>query len=114
MGERGREQSGRTQGHGRSWNLPLLHSGALKRVNGIDDVATTGSRKLEQGFHQKERDKTTAIELGAYIIDASKKVIGARGRHRRPHRQAVHGFRLSFPNPWTIVCRLRNQKTKPC
>jgi hypothetical protein len=72
MGEGEREQTKRTQGRGRSWNLPL-HNGALKKVNDIDDVATTGSRKLELGFHQKERDKTTIIELGAYIIDASKK-----------------------------------------
>ena len=60
----GREQTERTQGRDRSWNISL-HSGALKRVNGVDDVATTVSRKLELGFHQEGRDKTTVIELGS-------------------------------------------------
>ena len=90
--ERGREQTKRIQGGGIS-----LHSGTLKRVNGVDDVATIGSRKLELGFHQEGRHKTTVIELGAYNIDASKEVIGARVRHRRLHRHGCARLSPKLP-----------------
>jgi hypothetical protein len=64
----------------------------------VIDAATTGSRKLELGFHQEERGVTTVKGWGGYI-DASKEVNDAGWRRRRSHSQVVHSFRLRSPKP---------------
>lgn len=72
-----------------------LHGGARRDVV---DAATTGSRKLELGFHPEERGVTT-VKGWEGNIDASKEVNDAGWRRRRSHSQVVHSFRLRSPKP---------------